>query len=179
MTYLLDTMVVGFFQRAGRQADLAAAASVCPMAVVGEVRVELANGTEFGGGKFRNWFAGSGIQVLDLVVGSPAQITLGNLVGAIASVKNLGERASIALAASDSSLTFVTHDKGAMWLALREIWEPGERILGVSVFLRRLFEQGTIRDVAVLDEVIGQIAVAHRPTWWAEWRASVTAVRNR
>lgn len=39
MTYLLDTMMVSFFLRAGRERELAEAARTLPMAIVDEVRV--------------------------------------------------------------------------------------------------------------------------------------------
>ncbi|MGN6110814.1 MAG: hypothetical protein ACTHU0_37275, partial [Kofleriaceae bacterium] len=80
-----------------------------------------------------------------------------------------GELASIALAATDPGLVFVSTDKGAMWIALRELWMPGERLLGLPVFLRRVVETGAIAgDVA--DDVMVSSQLP-RPTWWADWRA--------
>lgn len=49
MTYLLDTMLVSFFLRAGREVELAAAASRCPMAMVDELRQELEKDRRRGG----------------------------------------------------------------------------------------------------------------------------------
>ncbi len=174
MTYLLDAMVVAFFQRAGREAELAEAATRCQIAIVEEVRAELQNHKSYGGSKFRSWLDSSGIRVWPILLGSPEATLLAHLVGTASAAHNQGERASIALAASNTELTFVTHDKGGMWLALREIWAPGDRILGVPVFLRRLFTTGAITEVEVLDDVMAQVDKAHWPSWWASWRANQT-----
>ena len=70
--------------------------------------------------------------------------------------------------------TFVANDKNGLWIALRELWMPGERLLGLAVFLRRLFEQSTLEDPLILDEVMSVAGgPAQRPTWWAPWRAAL------
>jgi len=172
--YLLDTNIVSYFLQAGRESDLAAAAKSCSMALVDEVRRELENDKVRGGRAFQKWLATSNIEVRPLVVGSPASTTLAHLLNPASPGKGRGERASIALAAHDASLTLVSYDKNGLWLALRELWVPGERILGVEVFLRRLFEQGALKDPAILDEVISNAcAGAKRPTWWAPWRVGL------
>ncbi|MEO5725560.1 MAG: hypothetical protein ABI134_32495 [Byssovorax sp.] len=107
-------------------------------------------------------------------VGSDASATLAQLLNPTSPKKNGGERASIALTACDASLTFVTNDKNGMWIALRELWRPGERILGVAVFLRRLFEQAALQDPLVLDDVLS-LARSQQPTWWASWRAGLAS----
>jgi len=175
VTYLLDTMMVSFFLQAGREGELASAAKCLPMAIVDEVRIELEGDRSRGGAPFRKWLASSNLSVRAIEVGSPASVTLTQLRSAAVPSKNLGERASIALAASDPSLTFVTHDKGGMWIALRELWAPGgEHILGIAPFLRRLLDQGAVGDPDVLDDVIDlAVAPAQRPTWWAAWRAGL------
>ncbi|HEU4412238.1 MAG TPA: hypothetical protein VFS43_43750 [Polyangiaceae bacterium] len=92
----------------------------------------------------------------------------------VPSGKDRGERASIALAAHDPSLTFVTNDDGAKKIALRELWAPGERLLALSVFLRRLFDQSALVDPAILDGIMTKAySSAKRPTGWASWRAGV------
>lgn len=177
MTYLLDTMIISYFLQAQREADLAKAAKRSPMALVDEVRKELENDKKRGGRPFKKWLDDSGIEPRAIEVGSPAHATLVALVTPASTVKNLGERASIALAASDASLTFVTNDKNGLCVALREIWMPGERILGVAVFLRRLFEQGALEDPLILDDVM-TIAInspQQQPTWWASWRAGLAS----
>lgn len=173
MTYLLDTNIVSYFLQADREDDLAVAAKRCSIAVVGEVHRELENDKSRGGKAFRKAFDASGLELCEIQVGTTAHATLAALVGAVSTAKNLGERASIALAASDASLTFVANDRVGLWLALREIWMPGERILGVAVFLRRLLELNALEDPAALDDVMA-VAVPHSqsmPTWWAAWRA--------
>jgi hypothetical protein len=176
VTYLLDTNIVAYFLEAGREGDLAAAAKRCPMTIVGEVRTELEKNKDRGGRFFTQWLATSSINVHTINVGSPASSTLAQLRKLASSRKDLGERASIALIASDPSLTLVSNDKGAMWLSLRELWKPGERILGLAPSLRRLFEQRALEDPAVLDEVMAiRSTAAQRPTWWASWRASLAS----
>jgi hypothetical protein len=174
VTYLLDTMIVSYFLNVQREKELAAATRQCPMSIVDEVRQELVQDKQWGGKAFERWLSTSGIEVRSITVGSDAFITLSKLLNPAAPKGNRGERASIALAASDPSLVLACHDKAAMWIALRELWMPGERILGVSVFLRRLREQHAIEDPAVLDEVIASASPpSHWPTWWSSWRAAM------
>jgi hypothetical protein len=178
VTYLLDTMIVSYFLQAGREDALAAAAKCCSMALVDDVCRELKNDRDRGGRAFEKWLDTSNIAVRSMVVGSPASATLAQLLNAASPNKHRGERASIALTASDASLTFVTNDRNAMWIALRELWMSGERILGLAVFLRRLFEQAALGDPLVLDEVMS-VAEATRPTWWASWRAGLVIALSR
>lgn len=174
MTYLLDTNVVLYFLQAQRETKLANAAKRCSMALVDEARKEIEKGKDHGGKSFRRWFDASGIQSIAIELGTPAHATLAALVGPAPAVKHLGERASIALAAWEPSLTFVTNDKNGLLLALREIWMPGERVLGFAVFLRRLFEQSALEDPQVLYDVmaVSNTPPQNTPTWWASWRAS-------
>lgn len=172
MTYLLDTMIVSYFLQAGRKDELARAAKRCSVALVEEVRRELEVDKKHGGSAFKTWLGSSNIAVRSLAVGGAAA----NTYSALRITKaGEGERASIALAASDKTLTFVTHDRKALLLALRELWMPGERILSLQVFLRRLFEQGALDNPDVLDEIISipKTLLAQRPTWWASWRAAL------
>jgi len=180
VTYLLDTMVVSYFLQSNREGELSNAARRLPMAVVDEVRKELEGDRDRGGPAFKRWLGGSGIQVRAIEVGTPASATLVHLLNPTNPDKGRGERASIALAASDDTLTFVTHDKGGMWLALRELWAPGERMLGLAAFLRRLFDLRGIQDPAALDEIISiAMLPAQRPTWWAQWRGGLPSMESR
>ena len=179
MTFLLDTNVVSYFLQAGRERELAEAARCCPMALVDEVFRELKADPHRGGRAFPQWFDDSSIEVRPIEVGSPASVTLARLRSLRPPSSNLpppnkdlGERASIALASSDNSLTFVAHDRNAMWIALRELWETGERFIGVPVFLRRLFDVGALSEPAVADEIIAQIKPA-QPTCWSQWRSGL------
>jgi hypothetical protein len=174
VSYLLDAMIVSYFFQAGRKEELGTAAKQVPMALVDEVRRELEKEKSWGAG-FKKWLGTSNVEVRSIVVGTPPAETLKQLVPAGTSGKDVGERASIALAAHDPSLTFVTHDKGGMWIALREIWRPGDRILGLVPFLRRLFEEGALTDPLVLDTIMKFVDASHRPTWWASWRAGLTS----
>jgi hypothetical protein len=77
------------------------------------------------------------------------------------------------MARACSSLVFVANDKNAMWLALAELHLPGERMIGVPVFLRRLYEQAEL-PVEAIDAVM-DLRMGRRPTWWARWRAGLGA----
>jgi len=171
VTHLLDTNVVSFFLQGSREKELAAAAKAVPLAIVGEVRHELLADTKRGGAAFSKWLAASGIEVKELLVGSPAANTLAQLTSGTATAKDLGERASVALSLHEAGLIFVTHDKNGAWLALRETWGPGERLLGVAPFLRRLYEAKALTDATVLDDVI--MHAEPRPSWWGAWRATL------
>ena len=174
MTYLLDTNLVSYFLQTGHEKALAAAAATCAMALVGEVRVELRNDRERGGASFEKWLAGSALTVRDIELGSPEHVTLAQLVKPLSPKDGLGERASIALAAHDPTMTFVANDRNALWLGLREIWSPGERLLGVVPFMRRLFDSKALVDPKVLDDVVALVPF-QQPTWWPSWRASLPA----
>ncbi|MBI3201489.1 MAG: hypothetical protein HYZ29_08100 [Myxococcales bacterium] len=89
----------------------------------------------------------------------------------LAVTRDKGERASVALASVDDTLTFVANDKNGLWLALRELHARGERILGVPVFLRRLRDEAGM-DAEAIDDVMAACACPV-PTWWNLWRASL------
>jgi hypothetical protein len=109
------------------------------------------------------------IAALDIEVASPVDATL-QALRPLASSRGKGERESIALAAHDPGLVFVANDRNAMWLALQELHAPGERMIGVPVFLRRLRDGGALEPGAI-DAVMHHWS-GRRPTWWADWRAS-------
>ena len=178
MTYLLDTMIVSYFLDTQREKELSSAAQTCKLAIVDEVRVELANDPDRGGAAFAKWLATSGISVRSIDRTSPASATLASLLRPNAPKDGLGERASIALAAHDADLTFVTHDKGAMKIALPELWMHGERLLVFAPFLRRMHDLGAVRDPQVIDDVFdrGSSSTPGQPTWWPSWRAALKAL---
>ncbi len=144
------------------------------MAIVDEVRRELEK-DQHHQGAFKKWLPASKLGVREIEVGSAASLTLSHLLNVNLPDKGRGELASIALTASDSGLTFVTHDHGAAKVALRELWMPGERLLGLAVFLRRLAEEGVLLNPGVLDEIMTQAGNPARPTWWASFRAGLAA----
>jgi hypothetical protein len=168
-TYLLDTQVVSYFLQARRENELAAAAAAVPCTIVDEVRGELA-ADPTRGVLFDRWLPVSHLEVVAIPLGSPADLLLASLRAGIPAKGGLGERASIALAATNNDLVFAGMDKGAMWIALRELWAPGERLIALPVFLRRLVDGGALGgDIA--DDVL---RCSHQvwPTWWADWRAT-------
>jgi hypothetical protein len=81
-----------------------------------------------------------------------------------------GERASIALAATNNDYVFAGMDKGGMWIALRELWAPGERLISLPVFLRRLVERHALAGDAA-DDVM-RCSNQLLPTWWADRRST-------
>lgn len=166
--YLLDNNVVSYFWNAGREGELAAASQRVALGICEEVRDE---SEKMRGKRFRDWLTKSAIQVRGIELGSAAHRTLIALHPDVGVLKDLGERASIALCAHDRDLVFVANDKKALWLALRELHLRGERILGLLVFLRRLHEDGGLPPEA-LDEVV-TISQHSTPTWWRDFRASL------
>lgn len=171
MNYLLDANVVAYFIGAGQAEALSAASKMVSMTIVAEVRDELLRDKVRGGRWFEAWLAGSKINTRSILTGSAAATTLGALMPA-EGVKDVGERASIALAVHDPTLCFVTHDKNGLWIAVRETWSPGERLLGLAPFLRRLYEAKALVTPEVLDQVVAMIP-QQRPTWWSSWRGSI------
>lgn len=73
MTYLLDTQVVSYFLHARRENELAAAAAAVPCTIVDEVRGELAADSTRGA-LFERWLPLSHIEVIEIPLGSPADI---------------------------------------------------------------------------------------------------------
>ncbi|MES1206008.1 MAG: hypothetical protein ABUS79_08720 [Pseudomonadota bacterium] len=174
---MLDTMIVSYFLEVDCEQELANAAKAFPMTIVEEVRRELRNHKTRGGKNFDKWLATSNIEVRSIVVGSPASVTLAQLLRPEAPADGRGERASIALAASDPSLTFVTHDNAATIMAVRELWTAGERVLGLAAFLRRLFDNALVTNHDAAQEImsLAYAAAPQWPTWWATWRAAASA----
>jgi hypothetical protein len=122
------------------------------------------------GALFDRWFPASHLELLSIAVGSPADRVLASLQTAIVSKGGRGERASIAAAATNHDLVFAGMDKGGMWIALRELWAPGERIIALPVFLRRMVDAGALGGDAA-DDVMRRSNQVF-PTWWAAWRAA-------
>lgn len=180
MTYLLDTNIISYFLQAQHEDELAIAAKVVSMAIVDEVRKELEEDGTRGGPSFRRWLSKSNIVVHSISVGSTTAQTLIALSpqgpNGESIIKGLGERASTAIAAHDASLMLVTNDKNAAWMALKELWMPGDRVLRLPVFLRKLWAQSAIDKPSVLDDVMKK---AHQrdepwPTWWLDWFSTLT-----
>lgn len=175
-TLLLDTNIVSSFLQAGRETELAAASRQIPLAVVDEVRRELQGDRQRGGTPFTTWLAGSSISIRRIPLDSEAANTFAQLLHPKDPQKDLGERASIALAVSEPDLVIVTHDKNALWIAVREIWRGPARVMGIAPFVRLMFEQGALSDPDIADEVIKLSGPQEqRPTWWAARRATLSS----
>lgn len=168
--YLLDTNLLSYFLNTAHGEALSAAAKKMPMVIVDEVRVELEAHKSLGAGA-KAWFPESNIELRRITVGSPEHDVLLGLLGGSPVAKDLGERASIALASTNAELVFVANDKGGMWIALRELHLRGERMLGVTSFLRRAHEEASL-DVAAIDDV-ARVAGVPLPTWWGDWRKNL------
>jgi hypothetical protein len=170
--YLLDANVLSYFLQCRREGDLATSATVVPLAIAEEVYDEVVADRQRGA-HFRRWFPQSNITKVPVLVGSSAHQTLNDLSANLATRRGAGERASIAIAANNSEFVFVANDKGALWIALRELHLPGERVLGLAVFLKRLRDLGGLP----LDAVVAAMTVSDmpKPTWWAPWVATQQA----
>jgi len=173
-TFLLDTNIVSNFLQAGREKELAVASQRVSLMIVDEVKRELEGDKQRGARAFTSWLAGSNISVRRIVLGSEAEATFAQLLHPKDPQKDLGERASIALAASEPTLVLVTHDKNGLWLAIREIWRGPAQLMGIAPFVRVLFERGALTVPDIADEVINLSGpLEQRPTWWASWRAAL------
>ncbi len=168
MTYLLDNNVVQYFIHGGRGADLATAARRVPIAVAREVYQEACTGRLAAAG--RAALPLEAVKVLDIIIDSPVDVTLAALAP-LGAARGHGERESIAFALHDPSLVFVANDRNAMWMALNELHAPGQQMIGVPVFLRRLHEEGALPPPCI-DQVMRHWQ-GRPPTWWADWRASI------
>lgn len=170
MAYLLDNNILSFFLNRGRHEELGAASEKMSLTIVDEVREEAEKHRTLGG-LFKKWLPRTKIAVRTIDLGTPAHAALTELVPDLAVTRDKGERASVALASVDDTLTFVANDKNGLWLALRELHARGERILGVPVFLRRLRDEANM-DPEVLDDVMAACGCPV-PTWWNRWRAAL------
>ena len=170
MPYLLDNNILSFFLNRGRHEELAAASGKMALTIVDEVREEAERHRALGA-QFKNWLPRTRITVRSIELGTPAHAALTDLVPDLTVTRDKGERASVALASVDDTLTFVANDKNGLWLALRELHARGERVLGVPVFLRRLREEAEMAADAV-DDVMAASGCPV-PTWWKPWRASL------
>jgi hypothetical protein len=176
--YLLDTGIVLGFQKASQLDALTDAAAHVPIAIVEEVYDEV---TEPRGGKHaalaslaKRAIDGSNIELRSIAVGSPESATFGAFrAGKSSPTADLGEAASIALAAHDGSLTFVTNDAAA---SLRALQELRGRTLSFHPFLAILVERvglSAARAGALATTIrgLGDWRATH-PLWWDAWLAS-------
>jgi hypothetical protein len=170
--YLLDNNVVSYFFNAGLERELSRIAQALQLGVVREVHEEAARHPNKGH-QYEQWQPSSALTVRDIVVGGAGSACLACLQTASGSLRDLGELASIALAFEDPSLVLVSNDKNAIWIAMRELHEPGERIIRFSTFLRRAHSfAGLTR--AMASELAKHAQLVHAPpTWWSDWLATL------
>lgn len=96
---------------------------------------------------------------------TPAAARYAELRRGRTTANDAGEAASVALAAFDEGLVFVTTDRDAAWLGLREV---GGRVCGLAWFLRSLVEAGALALPAATAVLEKDRAPA--PSWWAAAR---------
>lgn len=180
--YLLDTGIVLGFQKSGQLDALTDAAAHVSIAVVEEVYDEI---TDPRGGKHaasalkaKTAIDASNIKLRSIAVGSLEAATFGALrLGKTSPTADLGEAASIALAAHDDSLTFVTNDAAASLKALQEL---RGRTLSFHPFVAILVECGalTAGKAGVLATAVRGLGDwrARHPLWWDAWLTGTTSL---
>jgi hypothetical protein len=142
-----------------------------PLGIVGGVRDELERHKSHGAA-FKKWLPSSGLTVIEIVLGSALLGLLQQLITR-ADLKDHGEHATVAVAAMAPGMVFVANDRNAVWLAIHELHLPGERVIGLQVFLRRAREVGDL-DKTTIDDVFKASNPKLRATWWGPWWASLT-----
>lgn len=167
---MLDACVLLRAEDAGRLVDLLSAAEHMPCAVVREVYDEITQPRTSKAAvvararKAKRNIDASRLLVKDIPVLSSAARAYAAFRNGRATANDAGEAASVALAASDNDFVFVTAEKGAMWLGVREAYP---RCTVLPWFLRALVEGG-----AMPASIAAEIAAADRsplPAWWPEW----------
>lgn len=167
--YLLDANVVVYFKDAGHLPALVAAAQQAKMGLAKEVYDEVVIRNTRDGPAVKKLIDGSTIDVRSIPLQQAqafASLRSGRRTGGQGITADLGEDASIILAAGDPDLLFVTNDKGAAFHALGELNEPRGRVMTAHVFLRELVAQGALSS-AIAKQVAARMNRA--PSWWAAW----------
>jgi hypothetical protein len=182
VTFLLDANVLLDFQNASLLPALVEAAQVVDMAIAEKVFDEVTlpkvdDSSDLVRKKKQAALAlrDSPIAKIEILPGTPESALMQALLAPLQTIKEKdhGEAASIAIAATDANLLFVTGDKTAVLWALNELFHKGERVMRVPVFVRTLFERDAL-DLTTLKGV-AERAVSHGaiPSWWASWMAAL------
>lgn len=178
MTLLLDTNVLVDFQKSELLPSLVRAAQILEMAVAEKVFDELTlpkvdDSGDIVGKKRRAAAALQGARItrIEILPGTREATLMQALLAPLQTVKekDQGEAASIAIAASDANLLFVTGDKAAILWALNELFHTGERVMCVPVFVRTLFERGALTASAVRQLAPRAVSHGATPSWWQSW----------
>lgn len=170
VTWLLDAGVFIRAEHAGRLVDLLHAAETVPVAVVREVYDEVTAPQTRKAAILARAVATkrnldtSKVVVREIPLVSKAANRFAAFRSGRATANDAGEAASVALAVSDDELVFVTVEKGAAWLGLREI-HP--RVTVLAWFLRSLVESGAMSMSVATD--IASSDPTPLPFWWPEW----------
>jgi hypothetical protein len=168
--WLLDACVLLRAEDAGRLSELLAAASLVRCAVVREVYDEVTapetrkQKVLERARKAKAEIDKSSIEVRNIPLLSDAATRMAAFRDGRTTANDAGEAASVALASTDTELVFVTAEKGAVWLGIREAY-PHTTVL--PWFLRALVEGGAM-PWTVADEIVKADSTP-LPSWWAEW----------
>lgn len=182
MTFLLDANVFLDFQNAELLPELVAAAHVVDMAVAEKVFDEVTlpksgDSSALVGKKRQAALAlrGARINKIEIVPGTLEAELMQSLLAPFQGTKDKdqGEAASIAVAAGDLTLLFVTGDRTAVLWALNELFHKGERVMRVPIFIRRLFEHRALDKETVKGVAIRAASHGAIPSWWSSWMAAL------
>jgi hypothetical protein len=182
VTFLLDANVFLDFQNSGLLPALVQAAQRVDMAVaekvLDEVTLPRADDSSDLVGKKRQAAAalrGARIAKIEILPGTLEATLMQALLAPLQTVreKDHGEAASVAIAAGDAGLLFVTGDKTAVLWALNELYHTGERVMRVPVFIRTLFDRGALPANAVKGVAMRGASHGAVPSWWASWVAAL------
>lgn len=178
MKYLLDNNILSYFFMAGQEAELARCVGSVELTVVEQVYDEAARAPAWGA-RFKAWLSGSGVKQQAIYVGSKEDEVLLALHPDASNLKDYGEHASIAFAASNPDHVLVTNDRNALYLALAELHHPQTRVVRPAAFLRRLHEHASFPAAAVgavMHEAwfIGRPNAPRIPSWWGGWFGSLS-----
>jgi hypothetical protein len=172
--YLLDTGIVLIFQKTGHLEALTLATRTVNILLVEEVYDEV---TEPRNDKHKEAASAakttlddSDAEVVSILLGSPVADTYSALRGGKQSATaNVGESASIAYAAHNRDVVFVTNDRAASFLALREL---RGRTMTFHTLTVLVDDRAMVRHRAkeVVDAIPGVKDLwAVRPLWWDDW----------
>jgi hypothetical protein len=176
---LLDACTVSYFFQSGQKELLRHAAGVMQLHLVKQVVEELEKEKTWGPGfkkLFEDLSDGGLCEIHSLMLGSEEARLFNALRKDRTSTKDLGERASIALAAHRPDLVFVTEDFGAVRLALVHLPGFPSRVTRTAGWLRALAERGVKFDRGALARWAACTWARPRkneepavPYWWNSW----------
>lgn len=183
MEPLLDACTISYLFAAGQKEFIREAAAISRIHTVLQVTEELEKETQWGAGfkKLKDELAANERWVVhELIFPTPEHRLFNQLRQGIPQhgrlrlghgklkEKDQGELASIALAASQPDLVFVTEDRGAMHWAIDELPGFPGRVLRTAAWLRAVRERGGNFDVGGLERW-SKVVPRPLPSWWNDW----------